>query len=139
MESHPNSPRPQEPGDPLGLSHVVPHEDAPAFSDIATTIMTTASPTSPGKLISVGENRSSKRRLEGKLQVLGGQKVMATSPSRTGQQRASPMAQQPPMVGSTKKEAGKRKPLKMDGDTTITSVIHTTTVINTMREQGIQS
>ncbi|KAG7322613.1 hypothetical protein KOW79_013959 [Hemibagrus wyckioides] len=134
MESHPTSPRPQEPGDPLGLSH----EDAPAFSDIATTIMTTPSPTSPGKLISVGQNRSSKRRLEGKLQILGGQKVMATSP-RTGQQRASPMAQQPPRVGSTKKEAGKRfmgNPMKVDGDTTITSIIHTTTVINTMREQG---
>ncbi|KAK3549400.1 hypothetical protein QTP86_001227 [Hemibagrus guttatus] len=101
--------------------------------------MTTASPTSTGKLVSSGQNRSSKRRLEGKLQILGGQEVMATSPSRSGQQRASPVAQQPPRMGSTKKEAGKRimgNPMDMDGDTTITSIIHTTTVISTMREQG---
>ncbi|XP_027014496.2 seizure protein 6 homolog isoform X2 [Tachysurus fulvidraco] len=139
MESHPTSPRPQEPGDPLGSSHVVPHEDAPAFSDIATTVMTTVSPTSPGKLISVGRNGSSKRRFEGKLEDLGGKEVMATSPSRIGQQRALPKAQQPSRVGSTKKEVRKwivGNPTEMDGDTTITSIIHTTTVISTMREQG---
>ncbi|KAK2823187.1 hypothetical protein Q7C36_019787 [Tachysurus vachellii] len=139
MESHPTAPRPQEPGDPLGSSHVVPHEDAPAFSDIATTVMTTVSPTSPGKLVSVGQNGSSKRRFEGKLEDLGGKEVMATSPSRIGQQRASPKAQQPSRVGSTKKEVRKwimGNPTEMDGDTTITSIIHTTTVISTMREQG---
>lgn len=139
MESHSTTPRPQKPGDPLGSSHVVPHEDAPAFSDIATTVMTTVSPTSPGKLVSVGQNGSSKRRFEGKLEDLGGKEVMATSPSRIGQQRASPRAQQPSRVGSTKKEVRKwivGNPTEMDGDTTITSIIHTTTVISTMREQG---
>lgn len=145
MKGHLASPRPPyiEPGDPLGATHLVPREDAPAFSDIATTVMTTASPTSPGKLVSIGQNRPSNRRMGGKGEVLGGQVVTAASPLKAGQQRASPKTEQSPRVDFTKKEprpAGKRtmgNPTWTDGDTTITSVIHTTTVIRTMREQGM--
>ncbi|KAF4082351.1 hypothetical protein AMELA_G00150530 [Ameiurus melas] len=144
VEGHPTSPRISyfEPGDPLGATRVVPHEDAPAFSDIATTVMTTASPTSPGKLVSVGQNRPSKRRIEGKVEVLGGKVVKAASQLRTGRQRVSPKTEPSPRVDLTKKEpllAGKSivgNPTHMDGDTTITSIIQTTTVISTMREQG---
>lgn len=144
-EAHPTSPRLSyvEPGDPLGATRVVPHEDAPAFSDIATTVMTTVSPTSPGKLVSIGQNRPSKRRIEGKVEVLGGQDVKAASQLRTGRQRVSPKAEPSPRVDLTKKEprpAGKSSvgnPTHVDGDTTITSIIQTTTVISTMREQGM--
>lgn len=141
MEAHPTSPRPSyiEPGDQVGATRAVHHEDAPAFSDIATTVMTTVSPTSPGKLLSIDQNRPSKKRIESK----GGQVVTATSPSRTGQQRDSPKAEQYPKLDFTKKgprPVGKSfmdNPTDMGGDTTITSIIHTTTVISTMREQGM--
>lgn len=146
MEAHPSSPRPSyiESGVPLGATQVVPHEDAPAFSDIATTVMTTASPTSPGKLhSSIGQNRPSKRRIEGKVEVLGGQVIMTTSPLRTGQQRDSPKADRSPRVDFTKKGPRPARksimgnPTDMERDATITSIIHTTTVISTMREQGM--
>lgn len=144
MKAYPASPRPfyMEPGDALGATHVVPHEDSPAFSDIATTVMTTASPTSPGKLVSVGQNKS-KRRIEGKVEVLGGHVVMGTSPLRTGQHGASPKTEHFPMVAFTKKEQwAVRKSIMgnltdMDGDATMTSMIHTTTVLSTMKEQGM--
>lgn len=141
-DAHPVSPRPSypEPGDPLWSTHVVPHEDAPAFSDIATTVMTTVSPTSPGKLIPMGQNRPIKRKTEGMVEELGGQ---ATKPSQTGQQRVSPKAEQYARVDFTKKDtlSGVKgimgNPVDTDGDTTMTSIIHTTTVISTMREQGM--
>ncbi|KAM9455253.1 seizure protein 6 isoform 2-T2 [Clarias gariepinus] len=140
-DAHSVSPRPSypEPGDPLWSTHVVPHEDAPAFSDIATTVMTTVSPTSPGKLIPMGQNRPIKRKTEGMVEELGGH---ATKPSQTGQQRVSPKAEQYARVDFTKKDTLSSvkgimgNPVDTDGDTTMTSIIHTTTVISTMREQG---
>lgn len=145
LEGHPAFPSPSyiEPGDPLGATHLVPHEDAPAFSDIATTVMTTASPTSPRRLVFKGQNRPNKGRIGGKVEVLGGQVVTAASLLGTGQQRASPKTEQSPRVDYTKKDhqpAGKSimgNPTDMDRDTTSTSIIHTTTVISTMTEQGM--
>ncbi|KAF5893893.1 seizure protein 6, partial [Clarias magur] len=133
-DAHPASTSPSypEPGDPLWSTHVVPHEDAPAFSDIATTVMTTASPTSPGKLIPMGQNRPIKKRTEGMGEVLGGQATKSSQYNR----------EQYPMVDFTKKDTlpGVKgivgNPADTDGDTTMTSIIHTTTVISTMREQG---
>ncbi|KAF7700968.1 seizure protein 6 homolog isoform X2 [Silurus meridionalis] len=135
IKAHPTSQRPYsiEPKHPLGATYVVPHEDAAAFSDIATTVMTTASPTRPGKLVSIGQNRPSKRRIEGK--VLEGQLIKATNESRTGQQRILPKAEQSPRADFSKKEHQPAE-INMDGDTTITSTIHTTTVLSTMREQS---
>lgn len=136
MEAHPIYARPQEPEDPLGSTNLVPHEDAPAFSDIATTVMTTASPTNPGYIVDVGQNKPSKRRLEGKLEVLGDREVIATSSLRTGQLGALKADR----VVSTKKGPWPTEKRIMGNPTDMkedTSIIHTTTVINTMREQGM--
>lgn len=141
---HPASSRSSymELGDPVGATHVVPHEDSPAFSDIATAVMTTASPTSPGKLVSIAQNKP-KRRIEGKVEVLGGQVVTASSLLRTVQRGALPKTEQSPRVDFTQKELWPVKksimgiPTDMDSETTMTSIIHTTTVISSMREQGM--
>ncbi|XP_028277223.1 seizure protein 6 homolog [Parambassis ranga] len=54
------------------VTQLVPHEDAPAFSDIATTAtaaatspLTTFSPTTPGSLVSLPQKKSSKEKTRG--------------------------------------------------------------------------
>ncbi|KAL6472282.1 hypothetical protein MHYP_G00184700 [Metynnis hypsauchen] len=149
-----------EPGEQA--THVVPHEDAPAFSDIATTAMTTVSPTLPGKLVSMPQKRPSKgrERTAEKLEVTSQALTTPVLPTTT-----RPNIRQQTSVASTKAHLSERKapskdnasssataftkkePLRPAGkslegnhtdadEETMTSTIHTTTIISTMRNEG---
>ncbi|XP_076842596.1 seizure protein 6 homolog isoform X2 [Brachyhypopomus gauderio] len=140
-------------------TRVVPHEDAPAFSDIATTAVTTTSPTTPGKPGSVAHRRPSKGR--GRQSA----KVELSSPALTtpaAGNTAQPHPGQPlalataeadlPDQGTDHKHNGslsKKKVSQMpaeksmmgkatwaDEEETMTSTIVTTTVITTTRAAG---
>ncbi|KAL7848339.1 hypothetical protein AOLI_G00230570 [Acnodon oligacanthus] len=149
-----------EPGDEA--THVVPHEDAPAFSDIATTAMTTVSPTLPGKLVSMPQKRPSKgrERTAEKLEVTSQALTTPVLPTTT-----RPNIRQQTSVASTKAHLSERKaaskdnasssataftkkePLRPAGkslegnhtdadEETMTSTIHTTTIISNMKGEG---
>ncbi|XP_062869777.1 seizure protein 6 homolog [Trichomycterus rosablanca] len=113
-----------------------PHAEAPAFSDIASRVTTTTSPTPPGKLESAGRRRPSKERGEVSTRVVNSNQSRNGVRSETD--NTSSLA---PWETFSKKEnrpAGKSivgNP-ELDGEMTITSTIHTTTVISTMKEQG---
>lgn len=148
------------PGPGAQATRVVPHEDAPAFSDIATTAMTTTSPTIPGKLASVPQKRPSKGRgrtadkLEVTSQALTTPAVPVTTQSSTGQQAAVAPTKadlserrvafknntSSSATAYTRKETlrpmGKSLSHTELDEETMTSTIRTTTVISSMRAEG---
>ncbi|XP_036451612.1 LOW QUALITY PROTEIN: seizure protein 6 homolog [Colossoma macropomum] len=163
LEAQPTASGPStylETGD--SATHVVPHEDAPAFSDIATTAMTTVSPTLPGKLVSMPQKRPSKGRertaekLEVTSQALTTPVLPATTRPNIRQQTslASTKAHLSERKAASKDNASssataftKKEPLRPAGkslegnhtdvdEETMTSTIHTTTIISTMRAEG---
>ncbi|XP_037403287.1 seizure protein 6 isoform X2 [Pygocentrus nattereri] len=149
-----------EPGDQA--THVVPHEDAPAFSDIATTAMTTVSPTLPGKLVSMPQKRPSKgrERTAEKLEVtsqalttpvlptttrtnIRQQTSVASSKAHLSERKvASKATASSSATAFTKKEPLRPAGKSLEGnhtdadEETMTSTIHTTTIISTMRGEG---
>lgn len=75
------------------VTQLVPHEDAPAFSDVATTAtaaatspLTTSSPTTPRLLVSLPQKRSSKERTRGedKIEPTIGPLTTQVPPSNRG-------------------------------------------------------
>ncbi|XP_066507502.1 seizure protein 6 isoform X2 [Hoplias malabaricus] len=139
-----------QPGEPA--TQVVPHEDAPAFSDIATTAVTTVSPTMPGKLISVPRKRPTKARgrtadkLEVTFQAFTTPVVPTTSQSSFGQY-TTPTATKADVserrvTSNNNVSSATAEPQTPTGKSSevdeemMTSIIQTTTVINTMKAEG---
>ncbi|XP_035391793.1 seizure protein 6 isoform X2 [Electrophorus electricus] len=134
---------------------VVPHEDAPAFSDIATTAATTTSPTAPGKPASVDHRRPSKGggRQSAKVELTSPVLMVAgnTAQPSPGQpldltRAEAELSEQGavPEQNGSRKKASQRPPEKSmmgkatgaDEEETMTSTIVTTTVITTTRATG---
>ncbi|KAK1800288.1 hypothetical protein P4O66_000331 [Electrophorus voltai] len=134
---------------------VVPHEDAPAFSDIATTAATTTSPTAPGKPASVDHRRPSKGggRQSAKVELTSPVLMVAgnTAQPSPGQpldltRAEAELSEQGavPEQNGSRKKASWRPPEKSmmgkatgaDEEETMTSTIVTTTVITTTRATG---
>ncbi|XP_072514251.1 seizure protein 6 homolog isoform X1 [Salminus brasiliensis] len=156
LAAQPTAPSPYlEPGDLA--THVIPHEDAPAFSDIATTAITTASPTMPGKLVSMPQKRPTKGRgrTMDKLEVTSQALTTPVVPATT-----QPSSERKPAVVPTKADLSEHRTSSKDNasspapaftqketlrpagkstvgnitevdEETMTSTIHTTTIIRT--------
>uniref|UniRef100_A0A3B4UQD2 Seizure related 6 homolog n=1 Tax=Seriola dumerili TaxID=41447 RepID=A0A3B4UQD2_SERDU len=133
-------------GDPA--TQLVPHEDAPAFSDIATTAtlaatspLTTFSPTTPGPSMSLPQKKSSKEKTGGADKVEPTTDTLTTqvTPNNRGfgsennpaASSSSQRSQSPFLVGATL--------APFSGATTMSTTVITTTTITITQTSGRQS
>uniref|UniRef100_A0A3Q2NST9 Seizure related 6 homolog n=1 Tax=Fundulus heteroclitus TaxID=8078 RepID=A0A3Q2NST9_FUNHE len=130
------------------VTQIVPHEDAPAFSDIATTAtepatspLTTHSPTTPGPPVSLPQKKSAKEKMNDSGNLVPTTDSLTTQVTPHSRGPGTPVAslssqEKDFLLDATPKPSSTISEKEQESTSTASMTVITTTTITTMQTSG---